>query len=254
MLVLFDDLGNEIKTTIWKFPGGEIGVRVNESPLTDSVEIRCDFRSSDDIIGIVLLVDAIRSMGIREIGLVIPYFPYARQDRVMVPGESHSVKAIANIINSCKFNTVEIADPHSDVTTSLIENVVVKSQSDIAYWHVRGSCDILLAPDAGALKKIYPLAAKLGVDVVCATKIRDISTGQISGIKVYAEDNEKLKDKRVWVVDDICDGGKTFIELAKVISGYETLNLFVTHGIFSKGLDELNQYYATIKTYNDMRL
>jgi ribose-phosphate pyrophosphokinase len=170
------------------------------------------------------------------------------------------VKVIANLINSCKFSQVVIYDPHSDVTPALIDNVWVISQAVCLYDTVRRldrKCDtkwdVFLAPDAGALKKIYDCTKKFNypIEVVCANKTREVSTGKIVGVEIPNVD--KLKDKNVLVVDDICDGGASFIQLASAIQSSgcipADLSLYVTHAIFSKGQSELRKFYNEILYY-----
>ena len=99
---------------------------------------------------------------------------------------------------------------------------------------------VLLSPDAGASKKTGLVAKHCGYDsIVYGSKIRDTKTGEIVKTTVLVEHN--IGDKDVLIVDDICDGGRTFIELAKVLrqKGAESVDLYVTHGIFSAGLDPL---------------
>lgn len=246
----------------WVFPAGERGLKI------ESVEIRvndrrpvyyiaCNFRGSDDIIDIMLEADAARRLYGQDVKLVlsIPYFPYARQDRVMTEGESHSLKVIANLINSIKFSKVLIADPHSDVVEALVDNAVIQRQHDLVLATVPNihDYDFLIAPDAGALKKIYKLSQMCGIPVICASKTRDVSTGEITGTKIQPEDYLALsKSKRALVVDDICDGGRTFIELSKVLPSACALDLYVTHGIFSKGKDALLREYRNVLCYNDL--
>ena len=88
------------------------------------------------------------------------------------------------------------------------------------------------------LKKIYKVAKKTGLTVVEAKKVRDVATGQI--MKTEIDSDQLVGVDTAIIVDDICDGGRTFTELSKVIreSGFQgELILCVTHGIFSKGLD-----------------
>jgi ribose-phosphate pyrophosphokinase len=115
---------------------------------------------------------------------------------------------------------------------------------------------VFVAPDAGALKKIYDIAQ--GRQVVCAEKTRDPATGKLSGVRVSSDDAATLVGRRVWVVDDICDGGGTFIQLINCIrrnvpSAIELdINLFVTHGIFSRGKMCLHEAgYRTVVAAND---
>ena len=104
----------------------------------------------------------------------------------------------------------------------------------------------LIAPDGGALKKIYKTAQFLGgVKVIECGKTRDVNTGVLSGFKVYADD---LDGKTCVVVDDISDGGGTFIGLGEELKKKNAgkLLLVVTHGIFSKGGEGLAKLYDQI--------
>jgi ribose-phosphate pyrophosphokinase len=95
--------------------------------------------------------------------------------------------------------------------------------------------DALVSPDFGASKKIYKLATELDLPVIQANKVRD-NKGQIIKTEVYVDN---LEGKDVLIVDDCCDGARTFIEIAKVLKekNVGSISLYVTHGIFSKGLD-----------------
>jgi ribose-phosphate pyrophosphokinase len=97
---------------------------------------------------------------------------------------------------------------------------------------------VLVSPDAGANKKTFEVAKYFSTNFIRADKLRDLTTGQIKETIVYADD---LTGKTAVILDDICDGGRTFIELAKVLKakGAAKVILFVTHGIFSAGLDPL---------------
>jgi ribose-phosphate pyrophosphokinase len=102
----------------------------------------------------------------------------------------------------------------------------------------------LVSPDAGSNKKIFDLAKSIGYDgeIIRCDKLRDISTGKIIETIVYHDD---LCGKDAIIVDDILDGGKTFIEIAKVLKQKNVgkIYLIVTHGIFSNGYAELGEYF-----------
>jgi ribose-phosphate pyrophosphokinase len=245
--------GNQdIELKFWTFPGGERNVKIVnpiEIKRFRSFTIRCDYRSSDDLIDVMLLVNACRNVdGNVRLRLLMPYFPAARQDRVMTEGEPFALQVIAQLINSCNFDQVEVWDPHSDVLAGMFPagNLLIRPQWELAerwadQFAPREVC--FVSPDAGALKKIYKLAKAFNRPVIEATKVRDVTTGEITRTDVqYA----KVVDGGIFVVvDDICDGGRTFIELAAAIrSQYEVkeLILVVTHGIFSKGKEVLSAY------------
>ncbi|MFY7909906.1 MAG: phosphoribosyltransferase family protein, partial [Emticicia sp.] len=111
----------------------------------------------------------------------------------------------------------------------------------------------LISPDGGALKKIYKVAEYLGgIEVVEASKSRDVKTGKLTGFKVYHDD---LEGSDCLIVDDICDGGGTFIGLADELKKKNSgkLYLAISHGIFSKGFDELSQCFTQIFTTNSFK-
>lgn len=232
------------------FPAGEVGVEIQYHPNADtvsSVEVIAHLKNSDDIMSLLLVSDAIdRKYTSAKKTLDLKYVPYARQDRVCNDGESLSISVMTKLINSCKFSKVKIADPHSDVTPALINNYQVLESYDILKNKNLESYYIV-APDAGAYKKAHKWAKeKNALGVITANKVRDVKTGQIVSVKVDAD----VTGLNLLVIDDIIEGGKTFTELAKCLQGVNKLELFVTHGIFSKGTKELTEAYDHIYTTN----
>ncbi len=178
------------------------------------------------------------------IHLFLPYVPYARQDRVCVPGESFSLKVFAGIINHIGFGKVTIVDPHSDVCGAVFDRVKIISQASVVQSFEAFNKRVLkgvtfVSPDAGANKKTSEIAAYFAhPEFIRADKLRELSTGKIKETVVYTED---LGGRDVAIVDDIGDGCGTFILLAKALKakGAGKVILYVTHGIFSKGTKTL---------------
>jgi len=230
-----------------KFAGGECHVKfLTQFSEEDKVRIHTRLNTSDDVMTLCLAVDALRNMQVSYIELFIPYMPYARQDRVMVPGEPLSVKVMANIINGLSLNKVFVFDAHSDVSVALLNNCHNISNEDMVKFFLRElSLDdyALVSPDLGAYKKVDKLAQKLGYKGQIATgiKVRDLGTGKIIKSEV---NTENLEGKACLVIDDICDGGRTFIELAGALKEKNAgdLYLIVSHGIFShNAIDRLKE-------------
>jgi ribose-phosphate pyrophosphokinase len=238
------------------FSGGEIQTRFDDISIwkPNHLDITVRLMSSDDVMELLMLCDAIKRVWgkVKRTSLRMLYTPYARQDRACAEGEANGIKVFSKLINDLAFDEVFILDPHSDVTTALIDNVVVIKPQIIMgnlglgrYQHAA-----LVSPDAGANKKVFEVAKTLGfTEVIRADKIRSPVTGQITGTEVYCDD---LDGKEVIIVDDICDGGYTFIKLTEKLKekGAGCINLYVSHGIFSKGLDVLfdsgiNRIYTT---------
>lgn len=229
------------------FSGGEVHCQINDNPN----EIVVKDYTMNGFMALAQHVEVLRRLGKTCIDVVYPYFPYARQDRVMVRNEPFSLKVFCDLLNSLNLSSVEIWDAHSDVTPALIKNCNVVPQWEIAektmpseYFKER----LFISPDAGAYKKVSKLIAD-DKRIAIGVKNRDAEgnithTGVFSPIPIEGQD--------CVIVDDICDGGRTFIELAKTLKakGAKTVTLYVTHGIFSKGLEELKLYIDRIYTTN----
>lgn len=243
--------GEEIQHEQFVFSGGESHIKLNPNfDTTKAVSISHRINSFNDLGLLCLAVDALRRIDVKLDALIVPYFPAARQDRVMVKGEPLSVKVYADIINGLEFKKVMVFDAHSDVTPAVVYNCVVVSNHTFIQKVVQeiGREVLLISPDGGALKKIYKVSEFLGgIDVVECSKKRDVKTGKLTGFKVYGDD---LHGKICLIVDDICDGGGTFIGLANELKNKNAGKLFlaVSHGIFSKGFDELRCFERIFTT------
>lgn len=234
------------------YPGGEIGVEVAQSEISvgpegglfaphfkrDDIWFDAVIRNSADFMTLALAVDAVRRMGYDDaLSLRLPYFPYARQDRVD-DGGALSAAVMAGLINGLGFRRVMIFDAHSDVTPALINGCINIPQAlFVQKIQKHLEIDVVVSPDAGAEKKAVKVAAMLERPLVRAFKKRDPASGVIHEFGVV--DPALLPYKRCLIVDDICDGGATFIGLARNLrlAGAARVELYVTHGIFSKGLD-----------------
>lgn len=238
---------------IIKFPVGEQGVNVLPFNGSTGYEIYLRYESDQDLINLLMTVDALRRVKPNAwLQLVIPYIPYGRQDRVVNKGEALGIKVVADLINSCKFDQVRTVNPHSDVTTALINNlIVIDERYNLADIIRRNNITHLVSPDAGALKKVYQLAKVFNLPVIECSKKRDVATGNLQGCKIH---DTITNIANYMVVDDICDGGGTFILLAqeffkKFTSTKPNMYLYVSHGFFTKGKEELSKYYKGIFNY-----
>ena len=231
------------QTRSFAFPGGEIQVQLpGVTSLVGGILVLARLQSADSLVKLLLtaeLIERLHQDGRRT--LVVPYFPYARQDRVMQPCEAFSLKVIARLINGLGFDRVITCDPHSDVTAALVDRVEVVSQLDLFRTHegigrIVHSGITIVSPDAGATKKAFAVAQHFRLPLLTASKVRDVKTGEITRTELH--DPSSIAGRNALIVDDICDGGRTFIELAKVLreAGSVKVYLYVTHGIFSQGL------------------
>jgi ribose-phosphate pyrophosphokinase len=203
-------------------------------------------------------------MGFTYISLYVPYFLGARSDRKFSEGGINYLKdVICPIINSQDFKNVIVLDPHSDVLEACLKNYQKGNNHSLVKWALEQIDNknnaqertMLISPDAGAMKKIYDVAREFYIiNLITASKVRNIVTSQI--IKTELPDADWDGIEHAIIIDDICDGARTFIELAKVIKEKKPkvkLYLIVTHGIFSAGFDELEKYFECVFTTNSVK-
>lgn len=237
--------GQGVKTIL--FPDNQPHVTI-EGPKgeTKDYTVRCSITTAQKLLELCETAEAIDYLGGVKKVLEIPYLMGSRYDRHMVKGDSFDLKVIAKIINMLGFQKVVLFDPHSDVSLALIENSHTMSNKDLVMEY--GIPDsVLIIPDAGAAKKAdrYREWNENITEEVFCVKHRD----EEGKIKLKVIQPEKCSGKSCVVIDDICDGGRTFVEIGKQLAPYaKDITLIVTHGIFSNGLDELKKYYHQIIT------
>jgi ribose-phosphate pyrophosphokinase len=191
------------------------------------------------------------SMDTSQMVLNLPFVPGARQDRRNSTGDIlFTLKSVADIINARDFRQVYMMDPHSEVAPALINRSVVIPAHECFYpsdVDKNGRWDAVLAPDAGAYKRAEGFSKFLGVPMFHGWKHRDVSTGALTGFGCNAQG-----PCHVLVVDDICDGGGTFLGLGAMLEQKQcSADLFVTHGLFTKGQEGINsllKYFKQIYT------
>ena len=264
-IVSHDSTGNKtpIDFDSFTFSGGEEHIRFNPMDFATTVKIEIFERLTDSskLVQLMVAVDALRRLlnEVTPIELVIPYFPYARQDRVCIEGEALGAAVMANFINNLDFAKVTIWDAHSEVSPALLNRVVNVPQikllercDELSQRLSKGEL-ILVSPDVGASKKTIKIAEtfKGGCDVIQAQKVRNLKTGEIIKTEILGD----VKGKKILIPDDICDGGRTFIELAKALKnkGAVEVSMFITHGIFSKGLEVFEGLIDVIYTTDSFR-
>lgn len=288
------------------FPAGEQYVRLHIP--TEAHEYKVVLLAADSwaITQALLIADAIKNVNPRNVVIaVLDYVPYGRQDRVCSPGESFSLKLLAEMI-SLRFDYVETYDTHSKVTDDMLGIKLIKKYPNLQDMYVSadyytiekdgkgvpgvagvsklyGSVymdSIVVSPDKGALDRAQALSDVLynassqtfDFDVVEFKKTRvDMNTIVSEPARVYTKySTSQIPEdvirslstaKHIIVPDDICDGGGTFIALAKAIREYNekaTLTLVISHGVFSQGFNTLLEYYervlVTKDSYNRGRL
>ncbi len=281
ILNLVDIDKSDIKYQHQKFPDGQQNIIIlgfkpmpNMRPcldlIGDSIQIKSRLNNWLDLELITCAVQSLRELGITEIHLYVPYIIGARSDRKFEEGGNNYVKhVIAPAINNLKLKSVTCIDPHSDVLEACINRFRKESNLELVKWATREMFGviaekgprsqypcILVSPDAGASKKIYKLAEQTGYkgDIITCSKDRDKDGKLAKTVIPMNKIHDTYKD--IIIIDDICDGGATFINIAKEIKDKYFKNkiyLIVTHSIFSKGTDDLLNYFDKIYTTNSYK-
>lgn len=263
------------KYEISTFPDGQQSLRIIEDGYNtfyalknnkQGITIKSRLNSFKDLELIICANQCLKEIGVEKVRLYIPYCIGGRSDRKFEEGGINYIKTvIAPILNSQNFEKVTVLDPHSDVLEACINNFESRDNHDLVIKALtsidnkRGAQDriVLVSPDAGALKKVFKIQQKFGIkDVIIGSKNRDLK-GNITHTSIHSPEwVSDTENKTFVIVDDICDGGRTFIELAKVIrrdyNENSKIALVITHGIFSKGFDTVFEYVDEVYTTNSV--
>ena len=251
---------SNIKYKISKFPDGQQSITLDKPQITQRMSmilLKSRLNSFKDLELIITANQCLREFGIEDVNLYVPYFLGGRSDRKFGEGQTNYLKnVICPIINSQKFNKVVVMDPHSDVLEACLDNFVKIGNFELVEFALDSINDknlTLISPDAGALKKIFDVAAKFEIEnVVTASKVRDMKTGDIIRTELPTMNLDGIN--HIVIIDDICDGGRTFVELARAIREITNLPIYlvVTHGVFSAGFSELQKHFTNIFTTNSI--
>ena len=241
-----------------QFSAGELHPQLQEYDILgkiDSIIIKPRTYNPSFIVELSLLVNALRAEFHESVhfDLDLPYIPYSRQDRVCAVGDAFGLKVFADQLNLLNFRYVIIFDAHSDVSPALINNCIGREAKNLFVLNPEfiSKYSHLVAPDAGAYKKVNSIASHFNLPVIPAIKTRDTATGRLSNTVVVTEGVEN--PTRLLIIDDLCDAGGTFLALGaklKQAFPHTPIDLYISHGIFAKGLNGLDKYYDNIYCYN----
>ena len=229
------------------FPDNQPHVIVEELNAGDEVGVIVSLTNSLKVMHLLEVANALGHLHVKKEVLIIPYLMAARYDRLMQPGDSFDLEVIAGLINSCGFKKVILFDVHSDVSLQLIKNATNINNRKLVEQYDQEHA-LVICPDNGASKKVdeYLKWNKHFTEIVYCTKKRELSTGKLT---LLVNNPDKCKNRNCVIIDDICDGGATFLAIADQIEP-KHFSLIVTHGIFSKGFMALEKKFDEIIVSN----
>jgi ribose-phosphate pyrophosphokinase len=233
-------------TQVWKLP--------TELLNASTVHVDWRFESEAELLWIAQLKMLLSQAG--SFSLHVPYLPYARQDKGISNNLTFALHSFAKLLNNIGFDYVTAVDVHNPaVTKGLIHNFKNITVDGIHERLVSTlQPDFIVFPDAGARERYFYVRGK---PYVVFEKERNQATGEITGHRLVPDQSstEDLDGKKLLIVDDICDGGATFLSIARAVAArYKScsLELFVTHGIFSKGRGLLEKAGFKLHTTNSL--
>ena len=226
-----------VNTNIKSFADGEVYVEINENIRGNSVFViqSTSTPANDNLMELLLCIDALRRSSAKNITAVIPYFGYARQDRKVVPRTSISAKLVSNLITNAGASRIVTVDLHSgqiqgffDIpvdnlfTTPLFARYIKKN--------LKNKNLICISPDVGGVQRTRGLATKINVDLAIIDK-RRLQPGKSQVMRIIGN----VQNKECIIVDDIIDSGGTIINAvdALVKEGAKSVYVFVTHAVLS---------------------
>ena len=262
MKIIDQNTNKEMDHTVIGFSGGERHVQLGETTASNisEVSIRAKVTDSEQLMDLLLVENALRHKYGQnlKINLELPYLPYARQDRVCAPGQAFSLEVFAKLLKTLRLNRLVTWDCHSQVGIELtgatnIEPVEIIRADNKMMDLMKNPDTVLICPDKGAVSRCNEIKHGLNLaNIVFCEKKRNPATGQIYKTEVLVDD---LTGKCAVISDDICDGGFTFIKIAEQLKekNVEHIVLFVTHGIFSKGLTVFDGLIDQVITTNSFK-
>ena len=226
-----------VNSSIRKFSDGEIYVEINENIRGNSIFIIQSISSpaNDNLMELLLCIDALKRSSAKNITAVIPYFGYARQDRKVVPRTSISAKLVSNLITKAGADRVVTVDLHAGQIQGFFDIPVDNLfATPIFARHIRKKIKtkkiICVAPDVGGTERARALGKLLNVGLAIVDKRRP-KPGQSEVMNVIGD----VKDQTCIIVDDIIDSGGTIINAAKALKGRgaKEVYVYITHGVLS---------------------
>ena len=226
------------KAQVRRFADNEIFVTIDENVRGEDVFViqSTSYPANDNLMELLICIDALKRASAQRITAVMPYFGYARQDRKTGGRTPISAKLVANLIERAGADRVLTMDLHSgqiqgffDIPTDNLFPTPLLA-ADIRHHYNRVDDLLIVSPDVGGVVRARALASRLGVDLAIVDKRRD-GPGKSEVMNIIGD----VKDRRCIMFDDIVDSAGTLCNAAAAImaAGAAEVSAYVSHGVLS---------------------
>jgi len=250
-LKLSRDIANKLKlklvnTNIKRFQDNEIYVEINENIRGNSIFVvqSTSNPTNDNLMELLICIDALRRSSAKNITAVIPYFGYARQDRKVVPRTAISAKLVSNLITNAGANRILSVDLHAGQIQGFFDIPVDNLfATPIFARHIKKNIKtnnlICVAPDVGGVERTRALSRRINVGIAIIDKRRP-TPGKSEVMNIVGD----VENKICVIVDDIIDSGGTIVNAAKALKdkGAKEVYVYITHAVLSgSALDKIRK-------------
>ena len=226
-----------VNSNIKRFADGEVYVEINENIRGNSIFVvqSTSNPANDNLMELLICIDALRRSSAKNITAVIPYFGYARQDRKVVPRTAISAKLVSNLITNAGANRILSVDLHAGQIQGFFDIPVDNLFSTpIFAKHIKRKLRInnliCVAPDVGGVERARSLGRRINVSIAIVDKRRP-APGKSEVMNIVGN----IKNKNCIIVDDIIDTGGTIVNAAKALKDKDAKDIYVyiTHAVLS---------------------
>ena len=254
-----------INSNIKRFADGEIYIEINENIRGNSIFIIQTLSTpvNDNLMELLICIDALRRSSAKNITVVIPYFGYARQDRKVVPRTAITAKLVSNLITNAGAHRIVTVDLHAGQIQGFFDLPVDNLfATPIFAKHIKKNITkknfVCVALDVGGVERARALSKKLNAGLAIVDKRRP-APGKSKVMNIIGN----VKGKNCLITDDIIDSGGTIVNAAKALKekGAKDVYVYVTHGVLSgKAVELINNskikkliIIDTIDNYNKIQ-
>ena len=237
---------SDISYNIIYFPDGEPHIVLEEVNRKESIKVICRISNPTDLFIVTQVGSILNRQGV-PYSFDIKYLMSMRMDRVISFNEAYSLEIVMKMLKMFHPISISVLEPHNN--NAILANGGIGYPSDKPDF---SEC-LVVFPDKGAYERYKALYDKA---VICS-KVRDLSTGILTGFNIdNPEILDEYPDKPLIVIDDLCDGGGTFVGIVELLNEKypnRPKSIFVTHAVNTKGIDNMSRYYDNVYITNSYR-